>query len=114
MFSEKYASATAPAKHAVRPLHSGLLVPLFDITYSGKVNLDPSNQVAISEELFCKLNARLAYILPGGRFKISGWVDNLLGQQSKTEVFDLMQEYNLILEYYADPRTYGLTASLLW
>jgi len=42
------------------------------------------------------------------------WVDNLLDEEYKVDVFDISRETSTIYEVWGEPRMYGVTLSLSW
>jgi outer membrane receptor protein involved in Fe transport len=61
---------------------------------------------------FWVFNAALTWRSESERFELSGWVHNFLDEHYKTQNFDLTQGIGIILDAYADPRTYGLTVTM--
>ncbi len=45
-------------------------------------------------------------------FTLTGWVHNFLDEHYKTQSFDLSRGLGIILDAYAEPRTYGITVTL--
>jgi len=43
---------------------------------------------------------------------VSGWIHNFLDEHYKTQNFDLTRGLGVILDAYADPRTYGMTVTM--
>jgi hypothetical protein len=44
--------------------------------------------------------------------EISGWVHNFMDEFYKTNTDDLSVGFNFLLHSWADPRTYGVTATV--
>ncbi len=42
---------------------------------------------------------------------LTGWVHNFMDEHYKTQSFDLSRGLGIRLDAYADPRTYGVTAT---
>ena len=64
------------------------------------------------QEPFWVFNAALSWRSEDGRRELTGWVRNFLDEHYKTQSFDLTRSLNLILDTYADPRTFGITATV--
>jgi iron complex outermembrane receptor protein len=64
------------------------------------------------QDAFWILNVALTWTSENERLTLTGWVHNLLDEHYKTQSFDLSRGLGLILDVYADPRTYGVTATL--
>ncbi len=45
-------------------------------------------------------------------FLLSGWVRNFLDEHYKTQSFDNSRGIGIIRDAYADPRMYGITATV--
>ncbi len=43
---------------------------------------------------------------------LTGWVRNFMDEHYKTQSLDRTRRLGIILDAYADPRTYGITATL--
>ncbi len=44
-------------------------------------------------------------------FTLTGFVHNFMDEHYKTQSFDLSRNIGIILDAYADPRTYGITVN---
>jgi outer membrane receptor protein involved in Fe transport len=64
------------------------------------------------QEPFWILNAALTWTSENEFFTLTGWVHNLGDEHYKTQSFDLSKGVGVILDAYAEPRTYGITATL--
>ncbi len=89
----------------------GSLVPSFNFSFKSRTYLDPTMQELISQEPFWRFGARLAYRTPGGAIEVAGWVNNFMDQRYKNDVFDFARQFRQINEYWAEPRTFGITIS---
>ena len=45
---------------------------------------------------------------------MAGWVQNAFDEEYKTDSFDLSTGFNLVLDVIGDPRTYGVTTTILF
>jgi outer membrane receptor protein involved in Fe transport len=61
---------------------------------------------------FWIFNAALTWTSENEMFTLTGWVHNFLDEHYKTQSFDLSRGLGIILDAYAEPRTYGITATL--
>ncbi|HXK23294.1 MAG TPA: TonB-dependent receptor [Myxococcota bacterium] len=100
----------------------GSLVPRFDFAWSDDIFFDPAEgrgnpnpfgqqflpRFAVGQPAFWLLNARLSYRTQDGKFEIGGWVRNFMDTTYKTYGFDASQFSNVVINYYGDPRTYGM------
>jgi outer membrane receptor protein involved in Fe transport len=57
-------------------------------------------------------NARLAYRSPDGHIELAFWVRNFTDEQYKVDAFDLSEAFELVLEVWGEPRTYGVSLSV--
>jgi iron complex outermembrane receptor protein len=57
-------------------------------------------------------NAALTWRSEDERIEVLGWVHNFLDEEYKTQNFDISKEIGIILDAYADPRTFGVTVTL--
>jgi iron complex outermembrane receptor protein len=64
------------------------------------------------EQPYWVYNAALTWRSEDERFELMGWVHNLLDQHYKTQNFDLSRDLGVILDAYAEPRTFGITATI--
>jgi iron complex outermembrane receptor protein len=99
----------------------GSLTPRFSFSYkddvfydatSGKGALNNFPEGTFGQEAYWIYNAALTWRSEDERFEVLGWVHNFLDEHYKTESFDVSRGFNLILDAYADPRTYGVTVSV--
>jgi outer membrane receptor protein involved in Fe transport len=99
----------------------GSLIPRFSFSWKDDVFYDAgSGQGALlqfpegtfGQEAFWVLNASLSWLSENERFEVVGWVHNFLDEHYKTQSFDLHRGYGIILDAYAEPRTYGITATI--
>jgi iron complex outermembrane receptor protein len=68
--------------------------------------------ITFGQDPFWVLNAQLTWRSESERLQITGWVRNFLDEHYKTQNFDLTRGIGIILDAYADPRTFGITATL--
>jgi hypothetical protein len=68
--------------------------------------------VTFGEDPYWIFNAALTWRSENERFEVTGWVRNFLDEHYKIQNFDLTRYFGIILDVYADPRTFGITASL--
>jgi iron complex outermembrane receptor protein len=64
------------------------------------------------QEAFWIFNAALTWTSENEMLSLTAWVRNLADEHYKTQSTDLSFGTGLILDAYADPRTYGITANL--
>jgi iron complex outermembrane receptor protein len=99
----------------------GYITPRFSFSWKDDVFYDAtSGQGALQnfptgtfgQEAFWIFNASLSWLSPEERVEVTGWVHNMTNELYKTQSFDISRGYNIILDAFADPRTYGITVSL--
>jgi outer membrane receptor protein involved in Fe transport len=99
----------------------GTLSPRFSFSWKDAVLFDTcggrGTRCNFEEEFFGQkpfwvLNAALTWRSGNDMISVSGWVRNFLDETYKTQSFDLTRGARIILDAYADPRTYGLTVTL--
>jgi len=78
------------------------------------VYLDPQQVDPISQAGYWLHGARIAYRTLDERIELAIWVDNLLDEEYKVDVFDISRETSTIYEVWGEPRMYGVTLSLSW
>ena len=100
------------AEYTISLFKLGTLVPHYDVRYRDKVYLDPQGLDPISQDPYWVHNLRLSYRTRDGLIEVAGWIDNLLDERYKIDVFDLSLDNNVILEVWNEPRMYGVTFSL--
>jgi outer membrane receptor protein involved in Fe transport len=64
------------------------------------------------QEPFWIVNAALTWTSENEMLTLTGWVRNFLDEHYKSQSWDNSQGLGIILDIYADPRTYGITATL--
>ncbi|HEY5657480.1 MAG TPA: hypothetical protein VIY27_06795, partial [Myxococcota bacterium] len=69
-------------------------------------------EATFGQKSFWVFNAGLGWRSEDERVEVVGWVHNFLDSHYKTQSFDLSRGFQLILDAYADPRTYGVTATI--
>ena len=101
-----------------RPL--GSLTPRFSFSWRSDAFFDASGgrgalinfpKGTFGQPAYWVLNSALTWRSEDKRFELVGWVRNLTNTYYKTQSFDLTRGTQLIEDAYADPRTYGLTAT---
>jgi len=99
----------------------GSLTPRFSFSWKDDVFFDASGgkgalvnfpEGTFGQEAYWVLNAALTWRSANERFELIGWVHNFMDKFYKTQSFDLTRGNQLILDAYADPRTYGITATI--
>ena len=105
---------TGNVEYTLQAGRYGSFVPGFDFSYKSKVSLDPANKPQLQQPSYWILNARLAYVTPNERIRVSGWVRNFMKTAYLIDAFDQSAVVGQILFVYADPRLYGLTVSFDW
>jgi iron complex outermembrane receptor protein len=92
----------------------GSLIPQHTMSWRSKVYLDPQMVDPISQAGYWLHGARIAYRTPDERIELAFWVDNLLDEEYKVDVFDIARETSTIYEVWGEPRMYGVTLALNW
>jgi iron complex outermembrane receptor protein len=64
------------------------------------------------QDAFWIFNAALTWTSEDEMLSITGWVRNFMDEHYKTQSTDQSRGVGIILDAYADPRTYGITATL--
>jgi iron complex outermembrane receptor protein len=99
----------------------GTLTPRFSFAWKSDLYFDASSgrgaQVnfpvaTFGQPAYWVLNGSLRWRSEDERFELLGWVHNFLDEHYRTESFDLSREFRLLLDAYAEPRTYGITATI--
>jgi iron complex outermembrane receptor protein len=99
----------------------GSLTPRFSFSWKKDVFFDAGSgkgamlnfpKATFGQEAFWVFNAALSWRSEDERIEVTGWVHNFLDEHFKTQSFDLSRGFDLILDAYADPRTYGVTATI--
>lgn len=100
----------------------GALLPRFDFSWSDDIFFDPTEgrgspnavgevflpEFATGQPAFWLMNFRMGYRTADGTLELGGWVRNLTDQTYKTYGFDASQFSDVVINYYGEPRTYGL------
>lgn len=63
---------------------------------------------------FWVFNAALTWTSENEMFTLTGWVRNFMDEHYKTQSLDRSRRLGIILDAYADPRTYGITATFAY
>jgi iron complex outermembrane receptor protein len=99
----------------------GSIIPRFSFSWKDDVFFDAGRGTGASlnfpegtfgQEAFWVFNAALSWRSESERIEVTGWVHNFTDNHYKTQSFDLSRGFHLILDAYADPRTYGVTATI--
>ena len=99
----------------------GTLTPRFSFSWKHDVFFDAGSgtgkllnfpEATFGQEAFWIFNTALAWRSDDERLEVVGWAHNFLDTHYKTQSFDLSRGVRLILDSYADPRTYGVTATI--
>jgi iron complex outermembrane receptor protein len=93
---------------------AGSLLPSFAFRYRSKTYLDVQEREDLSQGAYWVLDARLAWLTPGGRLELAGWVRNLTDEHYLTDAFDRTMRQKQIIYVYADPRLFGGSVSYRW
>jgi len=64
------------------------------------------------QEPFWIFNAALTWTSENEFFTVTGWVHNFMDEHYKSQSWDLSQGLGILIDIYAEPRTYGITATL--
>jgi len=76
--------------------------------------MDPTAADLLSQPAYWLHNARLAYRSPDQFIEIAAWVRNFTNVLYITDLFNLTREFNMVRQFYAPPRMFGVTASYDW
>jgi iron complex outermembrane receptor protein len=99
----------------------GTLTPRFSFSWKDDIFFDACSgrgqrcnfpEAFFGQEAFWVLNAAITWRSENELFEVSGWVHNFLDESYKTQNFDLTRGLGIILDVYADPRVFGITATL--
>ncbi len=112
---------TAPIPGTLFDRGLGSLTPRFSFSWKDETFFDACSgrgarcnfpTAFFGQPAFWVFNAALTWRSEDERLELTGWVHNFLDEHYKTQNFDLSREFQLILDAYAEPRTFGLTATL--
>jgi len=99
----------------------GTLTPRFSFSWKDQIFFDACSgkgtacnfeEGFFGEEPTWVFNAALTWRSEGERFELTGWVHNFLDNYYKVQNFDLTQSFGIILDAYAEPRMFGITATV--
>jgi iron complex outermembrane receptor protein len=99
----------------------GTLTPRFSFSWKDDIFFDACGgrgqrcnfpEAFFGQKAFTVLNAALTWTSEDQRFQLTGWVRNFLDERYLTQNFDLTRGLGIILDAYADPRMFGLTATV--
>jgi outer membrane receptor protein involved in Fe transport len=100
----------------------GAILPRMDFAWTDDTFFDPAEgkgnpnafgeqflpDYAVGQKAYWVLNGRLGYRTEDGIIEIAGWVRNFLDATYKTYGFDASQFSQVVINYYGEPRTYGM------
>jgi iron complex outermembrane receptor protein len=98
----------------------GSLTPRYSLTWRDDVYFDQCSgrgqrcnfpKGFFGQEAYWVHNATLTWSSENDGIEVQGWVLNFLDEEYKTQNFDLSRGLGVILDAYADPRTYGVTVT---
>lgn len=92
----------------------GSLIPRIDYRYKSQVFYTPQNDSRIGADPRWLFDVRLDYKTPGGNIGIAGWVRNVTDEYFAVTGYDRKDGAASIIYVVSEPRTYGLTLSLLY
>jgi iron complex outermembrane receptor protein len=99
----------------------GFLTPRFSFSWKDDVFHDASSgrgallnfpEATFGQKAFWILNGSLTWRSEESGIEVMGWVHNFLDEHYKTQSFDLSRGFGILLDAYADPRTFGVTVTL--
>ena len=99
----------------------GTLTPRFSFSWKDDVLYDPCGGRGIQcnfepgffgQDDYWIFNGALTWTSEDERFTVTDWVRNFMDEHYKTQSLDRTRGLGIILDAYADPRTYGITATL--
>jgi hypothetical protein len=99
----------------------GSLTPRFSFSWKDEMLYDQcggrGNRCNFEEGFFGQgafwiFNAALTWTSENEMITLTGWVHNFMDEHYKSQSFDVSRGLGVILDVYADPRTYGVTATI--
>jgi iron complex outermembrane receptor protein len=99
----------------------GSITPRLSFSWKSEVFFDPCmgrgtrcnfEEGFFGQQPYWVFNAALTWRSEDDRFELMGWVHNFMDEHYKTQNFDLSRGLGVILDAYAEPRTYGITATV--
>ena len=99
----------------------GTLTPRFSFSWKdemlydacgGRGNRCNFEEGFFGQDAFWVFNAALTWTSENEMFTLTGWVHNFLDEHYKSQSWDVSRGLGQILDVYADPRTYGMTATV--
>jgi iron complex outermembrane receptor protein len=99
----------------------GTLTPRFSFSWKddmlydacgGRGNRCNFEETFFGQDNFWVFNAALTWTSENEMFTLTGFVHNFMDEHYKTQSFDNSRGLGIILDVYAEPRTYGITATL--
>ena len=99
----------------------GTLTPRFSFSWKDQVYFDTCGgrgtkcnfpEGYFGQTPYWLFNATLTWRSPNQHFEVMGFVHNFMNTAYKTQNFDLSEGIGVILDAYAEPRTFGITATI--
>jgi iron complex outermembrane receptor protein len=99
----------------------GTVTPRFSFSWKDQIYFDTCSgrgtkcnfpEGYFGEKPYWLFNAALTWRSEDDRFEVMGWIHNFMDHHYKTQNFDLSEGIGVILDAYAEPRTYGITATI--
>lgn len=92
----------------------GTFTPRFDYRFKSQVFYTPENDSRIGADPRWIFDARLDYKTPDGNIVVGGWIRNLTDEFYPVTAYDRKKGTGAIVYVVSEPRTYGLSISLLY
>ena len=98
--------------------HLGDLTPRFSFSWKDYVFFDPGEgrgqrenlpEGTTEQESYGLVNLSVSWVSPNQIWEVTLWGRNLNNQYYKVQSFDLTEGFNIVLDAYGAPRTFGLT-----
>jgi iron complex outermembrane recepter protein len=89
-------------------LSEGVLTAFAGWSYRSRTYFDNSNSITSSQAPYSVFNGHLSYGLPGGRFSMSIFGDNIGNQVYVVRTGNLLSSLGFALAQFGAPRTYGV------
>jgi iron complex outermembrane receptor protein len=98
----------------------GSLTPRYSLSWRDDVYFDQCSgrgqrcnfpKGFFGQEAYWVHNAALTWRSENEHFEVQGWVHNFLDEHYKSQNFDLTKGLGIILDAFADPRTYGISVT---
>ncbi len=107
-------TVTTSAQYTADLGHDSTLMLRADLRLQSLTYFTQFNRRLVSQPSYEVVNARATYTLPGGRFSIGGFVNNVFNKTYFNEVLEsgAFNPQLVAQAYVAPPRTYGVTAGV--